>query len=350
MAGAPGTLSKAAIIKGATWGTLAALTTNHRLPIKSATVDQRVEHVPNDIVSGYAERQASFLGNKRIEGSVVLVGDYRQGNLMDAIFLGEDGTPATVDISAYLHTMLWQPSPVGKFLSLGLDRGGAVVREFHSVKPTRRLVVSAAGGYLESTFDFVGRGITKGGSSSGWTYRYSPVNGGSKLILHRHGTWRFNAQSGGALGAGDKVYPVRFELEATRGLSPDWAQAGEMEEPLPGDFAEIVLRMTFYALDSTLATLFRDAYDANTLLKGDVVFVDTSGLLGSTTAYRQRAYYFPKLVVTECPEEIPGPGVVPFRVAMTAHAVDTAPTGFAAAHITALAEEQQTDYASDYLA
>lgn len=349
MPGAPGTLSKVAAVKGATWGTLVNLTSNHRLPVKSTTLDQSVEQVQNDVVTGYAERQSSHLGNKSIGGNLVLVGDYRQGGLLAALMLGVDTSPAEVETDVYLHSLLWQPSLAGLFASIGVDRGGAVVREFHSVKPTRRMLVSQAGGYLEDTYEFIGRGLTKGGSSSDWTYVYSPVDGGSKLILHRHGTFRFNAQSGGALGSGDKVYPTRFELELSRGLTQDFAQAGESEEPIAGDFAEITLRMTFFALDSTLATLFRDAYDAGTLLKGDAVFLDTSGLVGATE-FRKRGFYFPKLVVTACPEEIPGPGKVPFTVQMSAHAVAAAPTGFTAAHVTAVVETWQNEIAASFLA
>lgn len=350
MPAAPGTLSKLAAVKGATWGTLATLGSNNRIPFKSATIDQVVDSIPSDVVTGYAERQIPFVGNKRIEGNVVLVGDYRQGNLLDAAHVGEDGSPSTVDTSAYLHTMLWQPSLAGVYLSLGVDRGGAVVREFHSVKPTRRLVSSRAGGALEKTFDFIGRGLTKGGSSSSWSYRYSPVNGGAKPILHSHGVWRVNAQSGGSLGSGDKVYPVTFELESSRALVQEYADASQSEEPVAGDFADVQVRMTFFGLTAALATLFRDSYESKTPLKMDTVFTDTSGLLGASSAYRSLSYYFPKLVVTECPEEIPGAGVVPFRVTMSAHPAATAPTGFDAAYVTAFAELQQMDLSSDLLA
>ena len=347
---APGTLSKLAAMKGATWGTLASLGSNHRMPFKSATIDQAVDTVPNDTIAGYAERQSPFLGNKRIEGSVVVMGDYRQHSLLDAAFVGEDGSPSTVDTSAYLHTMLWTPHQSGLFLSMGIDRGGAVVREFHSVKVGRRLIASRAGGTMEKTFDLLGRGLTKGGSSSSWSYRYSPVDGAAKPILHSHGVWRFNAQSGGALGSSDKVYPVTFEFEAARALTMENVDAGEGEEPVPGDFAEVTLRMTFYGLTAALATLFRDSYESKTPLKGDVVYTDTSGLLGAVSAVRYLSFYFPKLVVTECPEEIPGAGVVPFRVTMSAHAVSTAPTGFDAAYLSAFAELHQMDLATDSLA
>lgn len=350
MPAAPGTLSKLAVRKGSAWGTLATLGANHRAPFRSASIDQMVDSIPSDVITGYAERQIPYLGNKRIEGNVVLVGDYRQGNILDAAFIGEDGSPATVDTSAYLHTMLWQPSLAGLFLSLGIDRGGAVVREFHSVKPNRRVIASRAGGVLEKTYDLIGRGLTKGGSSSSWSYRYSPVNGGAKPILHSHGVWRFNTQSGDALDADDKVFPVTFELEGGRALTQEYVDAGQSEEPVAGDFAEVTVRMSFYGLTAALATLFRDSYESKSALKGDVVYTDTSGLLGASSAYRFLAFYFPKLIVTECPEEIPGAGIVPFRVTMSSHAAVTAPTGFDAAYVTALNELHQFDLASDLLA
>lgn len=346
----PGVLSKFALVKGATWGTAATLTTGHRARAKSCTLDVRREQIPDESLLGRAERGISRNGPLIVEGALENEADYRQvdGLLQAATFMGTAGAPASVETGVKLHTLDWTADVYGKFLTAGKDLGGNIVHGFNSIKPTRRNISLDAGGKVIERFDYVGRGFDDTLASSGWTWAIDPVSDAQQAVLGSHMVCRFNAQSGGALDATNNVYPVRLEIDAVRGLDPQFGQAPHPEEPLPGGFAEISISMTFYKLSTALRQLFHDAHHDETNLKGTIVF-SWPVLLGATK-YPEWANYFPMLRVVECPNPINGPQRIPFSVRMTAHACSSAPTGFPANTTMAWRETRQIALTTDILA
>lgn len=348
MAAGPGILSKYAIAKGSTWGTAVTLGSNHRGPVKTASLKYLRDQIPDDSIVGTAERAVSVQGNARVEGACVFQGDYRQHLLEAALLMGTAGAPTLVETGVYKHVFPWTVDVTGLFATVGLDWGGKKVHVFASAKPVRRLWASRAGQAVEETFDFLGRGMDDSTSSSGWTFRYDPSADGARAILHRQLVARCNAASGGALGSSDKVYPTSLEIEFRRGHVQDYAQAGDPEEPIPGDFAEIAVSMNFFGAEAGLFTLFREAYENDTLLKLDAVY--THGVLLGSTQYRHRAFYFPALRVVDCPTDLPGAGPVPFSVRLTAHKASAVPTGFPTGYDEACTEEAQFELATDVLA
>ena len=58
--------------------------------------------------------------------------------------------------------------------------------------------------------------------------------------------------------------------------------------------------------------------------------VATHGTLLGATMYPSRAFYYPKLFVTDCPTDLGSAGPNPLRVTLSAHFSDIVPTGFTA--------------------
>jgi len=346
-----GVFSKIAIAKGATWGTLPTLSTGHRAPFTSSTLQKAIGQIPDDDLKGRATRGPSSLGAETVPGQISWLGDYRQRAhlLMSALFMGSAGVPTTVETGVYLHVFAFQPTTDGLFAGIGVDLAGKDVHGFKSVKPVRRTIRIAGGGRWEESVEVVGAGLDKTIASSGWTYTYDPNGNGARRVLASQTVCRVNAHAGGALGAGDVVKPREISVTMARAMEQDFP-VGQVhgEEPILGDFAEVTVSLTFFGITAALLVLFRDSMDSGVALKMDLVA--THGTLLGSTEYRRRALYFPKLIVTDCPTEIPGPGPVPVRVTMTAHYSDAVPTGFPSGYDEEVTEEAQNEISTDLLA
>lgn len=347
----PGIVSKLAIAKGATWNTLPSLGSGHRTPFVSSTLQKAIAQVPDDELKGKATRGVSVNGSESVPGQLAWLGDYRQKPQLvtAAVFMGAAGTPTTVETGVYKHALPFQPTIDGLFLGVGVDLAGKDVYGFKSVKPVRRTIRIAGGGRWEESFEFLGAGLDKTISSGSWSYTYDPNGNGARRILASQTVLRVNTHAGGALGSGDVVKPREIVVTMARAMDQDFP-VGQVygEEPILGGFGEVTVALTFFGITAELLALFRDNMDAGTPLKLDLVA--THGTLLGATKYRHRALYMPKLVVTDCPTEIPGPGPVPVRVTLTAHASDAVPTGFPTGYDEEVVEEWQNEISADPLA
>lgn len=363
MARAYGSGSKLAFMRGASgqaWGTgtVPTLGSGHRWPFKSYSVDAVRDSVGDDSITGNAERARPQYTNKRTAGSLVAIMDPRQlPAILSAMLLGTAGAPTALsggDTGAYKHLLKFgaQSTQEGLWGSAGIDDGADCFGHSY-LKVGRRIITGRTGGYLESTFDFLGRGEDRSLSSSSWTYANSPVGDGGRLLLMRQLVLRVNASAGGALSSGDNLYPISFELEVVRGNTEDYAQQGESEEPLPGDFAEITLRLVFQHASGALLSLFRDNRDSagnGAALKASIVVTGDQLIVGGGSQYFAWEAYLPNLHIVEAPRSVDGPGPVGFRVGLSAHAIGSVPTGFTSGYTTALQELWYNDRSTDLLA
>lgn len=350
MTTALGSTAKLAVAKGTTWLTLPTLTANHRIPFKSSTLGPQRDVIENDDISGSGVRQSSLMGNRYNDGALTFAGDFRQMQhlVLAALFMGAASRTEIVAGTVWQHVLKWQPNIDGLFAGVGIDLGGADVYGLASMKTTRRLISIAAGGYLEEAHTMLGGGIDKTISSAAWTYRDDPTDGGTLRVLHSLMTARFNVQSGGALGGGDVVYPSRIEIDMNRNLDTEYAQQGQPEEPQSSTWQDVRIRLTFFGMSAALLALFRDNLDDDVALKGDVSIVHPTVLGGGEA--RERAFYFPKLKVVECPISVPGPGRIPLTVTLTAHDAAAVPTGFPTGYVEPVIEEWQNEHDVDPLA
>jgi len=347
-----GILSKLALMKGATWGTLPSLTTGHRAPFTSSTLQRSFANIADPSLLGKSTQAIGSNGAANLGGVLSWLRDYRQRQhaLVAAIFAGAAGVPTTVEAGVYKHVLPWQPTTDGLFLGGGLDLGGADVHGFPSLKPVRRTIRIAGGRPHEESYEFLGGGaIDKTIASSGWTFLHDPNGNGARRIQASQTVVRVNTHAGGALGAGDVVKPASVEITMSRGLSQN-VPVGQAygEEPILGDWASVNVTLQFFNMTAALLALFLDNRDGDTALKMDLV--STHGTLLGATEYRESAFYFPKLRVLDCPTAIPGPGVVPMPVTLEAHFSDAVPTGFPTGYDEEVTEEIQNEVSTDLLA
>lgn len=337
-ADAIGTKSKMAIKKGTTWGTAVDLGANDRVPFVSCGLINEPQQIQDDTITDATTRRPSLNGNHTNEGPLVVQADYRQHLLMNALLFGSAGVPTgPVDTAAYTHTMKFQKSVQGRMATIAIDKGGVKTADgskkceaWASVKPQRMTFVSTAGDKAMETFDLVAAGYFDTEDPVDWTYpaATSPENGGGRTLVHARQVCRVNLQAGGALGSGDRIYPNRVELVFDRAFGRSFSQGVDVEEPVPDGWQEITVRLDFFTAKGSLLDLFRDARDAETLLKMDLAYTHTKLITGAASTFYSRTFYFPKLRVTRCPLTVDGPGAQPYRVEMTAHLATAAPTGF----------------------
>lgn len=347
----PGVVSKLAIAKGSTWGTLPTLSTGARAPFVSSTLQKAIAQIPDEELKGKATQGPSVNGSESVPGQLSWLGDYRQKAhlVMAALFMGAAGVPTTVETGVYLHVFPFQPTTDGLFAGVGVDLAGKDVYGFKSVKPVRRTIRIAGGGRWEESFEVLGAGLDKTIASSGWTYTYDPNGNGARRVLASQTVCRVNTHAGDALDSGDVVKPREIVVTMARAMEQDFPVGQAYgEEPILGGWASVTVALTFFGITAELLALFRDNMDAGTALKMDLVA--THGTLLGATEYRKRALYFPKLIVTECPTEIPGPGPVPVRVTMTAHFSDAVPTGFPSGYDEEVVEQVQNEISGNLLA
>lgn len=348
----PGITSKLALMKGATWGTLPSLTTGHRAPFTSSTLQRSFATVEDNSLLGKSTRAIGANGSANIGGQLAWLRDYRQRQhlLVAAIFGGAAGVPTTVETGVYLHVLPWQANPAGLFLGGGIDLGGADVHGFPSLKPVRRTIRIAGGRPHEESYEFLGGGaIDKSIASSGWTYLTDPNGNGARRIQASQTVLRVNTHAGGALDSSAVVKPASIEITEARGLAQDFP-VGQVygEEPVPGDWSSITVNLQFFNMTAALLALFLDNRDSDTPLKADLIA--THGTLLGATEYRKWGMYFPKLRVIDCPTAIPGPGVIPAPVTLEAHFTDSVPTGFPSGYDEEVTEIWQNEVSTDPLA
>lgn len=348
----PGITSKLALMKGSTWGTLASLTTGHRAPFVSSTLQRSFSQIEDNSLLGKSTRAPGSNGSANLGGVLSWLRDYRQRQhaLVAAIFAGAAGVPTTIETGVYKHVLPWQANPAGLFLSGGLDLGAADVHGFPSLKPVRRTIRIAGGRPQEESYEFLGGGaIDKSIASSGWTFLHDPNGNGARRILASQTVIRANAHAGAALDSTNVLKPATVEITMARGLAQDFPVGQSYgEEPVPGDWSSVTVSLQFFNMTAALLALFLDNRDADTPLKMDVIA--THGTLLGATKYRESSFYFPKLRVIDCPTAIPGPGVIPMPVTLEACFSDAVPTGFPSGYDEEVTEEIQNEVSTDLLA
>ena len=348
----PGISSKLALMKGSTWGTLPTLTTGHRAPFTSETLQRSFAQIEDNTLLGKSTRAPGSNGAANIGGQLAWLRDYRQRQhaLVAAIFAGAAGVPSTVETGVYKHVLPWQANPAGLFLAAGIDLGGADVHGFPSLKPVRRTIRIVGSRPHEETYEFLGGGaVDKTIASSGWTFLHDPNGNGARRIQASQTVLRMNAHAGAALDSTNVLKPASIEVNMARGLAQDFPVGQSYgDEPVPGDWSSITVNLQFFNMTAALLALFLDNRDADTPLKLDLVA--THGTLLGATEYRKWALYMPKLRVIDCPTAVPGPGVIPMPITLEAHFSDAVPTGFPSGYDEEVTEEIQNEVSTDLLA
>lgn len=347
-----GTTTKIAYGKASTWGTAVTLSTGERRPFIRSSINPQRGMIPDESLLGVATQNPEDTGDLDAQGTIEWHADFRQHELMWALILGTAGAPTEVEASvAYLHVLKFAATTVGLFATYGQD-DGVEAFELAGFKPSLLVFRSDIGGGARETLTPVAGALDEDSvSSAAWTFTTDPSEDGARLIKHRQGVLRCNAQGGSALGSSDIIYPRLAEISISRNLE-SVPGLNDNVEPVPaaGNWGEVRVVWEFDEFTAAHLALFYDAMRDQTLLKADHLF--TGPDLPSTGASNkfQRNFYFPALRVVESPREISGPGKLPARVVLTAHKADSDPSGFPTGYQQELVVQIQNAENLDYLA
>ena len=225
-------------------------------------------------------------------------------NVLWALTLGTGGTsPTQVGVTtAYTNTFEPATNKTGRYATIVRDKV-SMVSEVPGVKFTGFDLSFGEAGRAEITWSAVGD-LEKSDSSINTATQVSaltfPTLG--RRAFFDDATLRLNAQSGGALGAGDKVFVTSIRVRFSQPMdSKHVSGATSIIEPEESGFPDIGVDLEFARYDSASHAFFAVHRDT-TAYKADLTFV---GPTLATTTYGL-LFQFPNMVVTSF--KAPGSG------------------------------------------
>jgi len=317
------------VAKGATWGTAVLAAALDGVLI---TADGMGVGAPEDLVAeeaGIAFQQTSEAGMVDIEGTLDMFLRYESAlNRLIALAMGTAGVPATVDVSARLHTFQLNDSLDGIFGTLAIDKGPEVF-EFASAKLLGFTITGEAGQPVTITFnkraDSLARNTSSGTNNNttmgSVTYR-------SKVFrtLMQHLTFRVNSQSAGALASpADDLKISRFTLQLDRPHSTDHVsgQTGIIEPTEDGGLPVVTFG---FDVPEYLGAVQLDRITGHTALKADLTF-DSGVLIGSATQNADVVINIPQLILTAGEAPVNSANKITHAMNGRCEQAQTAPTG-----------------------
>jgi hypothetical protein len=142
----------------------------------------------------------------------------------------------------------------------------------------------------------------------------------------RQAVIRLNAQSGGALGAGDAVKVTNFKLKFEQKLDVKFVGGQQtIIAPLDNGFPTVTLDLTFARFDSVSQGFFT-TLKAGTRYKGDIIF---TGPAADATTYGLK-FEFPHLAVMSHSTPLPNTAQGEPKATFEGLSTSAAPTGMAA--------------------
>jgi hypothetical protein len=162
-----------------------------------------------------------------------------------------------------------------------------------------------------------------------------------------------NAQSGGALAAGDAVWINGFEIVIERQqegrVSTQFAD--KIDQPICTGFAKVTGSFDFAALqDGTGGNAIFLSEQMTLTRKKAKITIESPNLAGASTQKYQHVLWMPNLQFGEAKVGIPGPEGPTWTIPFHAHHVPTIPTGFTAGYLDALIWENFNQATADPLA
>jgi hypothetical protein len=205
------------------------------------------------------------------------------------------GSPATVTIStsaagqttSWSHVLDLAPSIDGLCATMAVDRK-LFVEELTSGKVYGFGETYGDAGIIMQSFKVLGSKVTDISSVNINSTVYGasyPALGGK--IYRKQGTFRINAQSGGALGSSDAIPSAEsFEFTFTRPQDRSYGFGSDVIlEPADNEFPEISLRVTFARMNTVTANSLRAGLRAGTAYKCDWTYL--GAFINSTDQYKK---------------------------------------------------------------
>lgn len=328
--GVAGIEEKIAAKKATAWGAAVACGANDGLLFLPSSIKKSAGFDKDDSL-GIAYSKDGILGGINVEGDLPVYLRYDGLDLLLAMFMGAAGAPtqqATTTAYAYAYTRA--DNVDGLFVTLAQHMKNFIL-EYPSAKIVGLTLKGERGKGVQAIFKIIGiNKVWDSTVNTTTTYANVTIPEVANRVLFAQGVFRMNAQSGAALGSGDKIYPSSFELSAQRKLKGEFTGAylftsgsnsqDLIDEPINDDLPESTLKLTFPRLS---ATTYLAILGGDTRQKLDITF--TGGLIASTY-YRTFKLEFPHLQLKN-DDPADEKGAIKEPLEFEVHGAFAAPTG-----------------------
>jgi hypothetical protein len=341
--------------KGTTWNTAVVPAAADGIEVVSIVPSGGTALIEDQQITGRVTQREAQAGVKNV--TVTLRTGLRyEGNGHDiAMVMGTAGVPSTVDTTGKLHVFKIKDSLDGIFNTVAYESmKDTKVEELASVKWNRLTLRGRAGERVELECQGIASNW-KDDSASNTTTSIDSITltATREYALVHQAVLLMNAQSGGALAAGDAVYISGFEVTIERGMDARFSTAGGQvtDEPIESGFLKVSGSFDFPALqDGTGGNAVFLAEQMAATAKKATLTITSPNLAGSATEYYKHKLWFPYLQFGEAKVGIPGPGGPTWSIPFMAWHVTTIPTGFTSGYLDAVTWENSNRLATDVLA
>lgn len=145
-------------------------------------------------------------------------------------------------------------------------------------------------------------------------------------VARKQGTFRINAQGGGALGGSDAIAvtgAIDFTFERPQDISNAYGSA-EIIEPADNDFPPLSIKVSFHRANTVTVNSFRAALQTGTAYKADLTYL--GAFINSTDRYT-RKYQFPYLELQDATTATQGAAQVKPELTFMLKLASALPTG-----------------------
>ena len=358
MARAKGYQGIVGLKKAAVWGTAVACGAGDGLEVHSANVVANRQLIARKGITGRVTQLAPDKGNLDVNGPVTFPLRYEGLGRVIAGLMGTAGVPATVDVAARRHVFKIADSTDGIFFTLAYEiLKDTKVFEFNTLKITGLTLRWSTPGHVELEIRTIGNDFSDA-SATNTTTTIDTVTlpTANEIAQARQVVVWMNAQSGGALATGDRVFVTGGEITIERPLNPvvtsEFGDRSSEPEPPGGDdpFLKVSGSLTFANLQDGTGgnAAFVAEQLAGTRKKATVTFTGDN-LAGSTTEKFSHKLWFPHITFGEGKPALAA-GSLGWTAPFTAEHVTAIPTGFTAGYVDAVTWENVNTIATDVLA
>lgn len=243
-----------------------------------------------------------------VQGSIPMFLHYNDSwqNTLFALACGTGGTsPSQIGTTtAYTNTFEPATNKTGRYATIVRDKV-QYISEVPGAKFTGFEITAGEGGRMEVVWKFTGD-VEKSNSAINTATQISALTFptlGLRAFFDQC-VIRINSQSGGALGAGDKVFVTAMRFTFNQPLdTKNVGGATTGIEPEENGFPTFELELTFARFDASTAAWFA-AHRDTSRYKADLTF--TGGTIGTTTSSYGLALLLPNLYVKDYQAPVPG--------------------------------------------
>lgn len=314
------------------WGVAASVTKGHYF--QSTGGLQLEPMIVEDDAFGQEFIETAEVGNITAPtppfSSVDRYDDY--GYILDALSMG---SPAAVTLStsaagqttSWLHQIDLAPVIDGLAVTFAFDKV-LYIEELTSAKLHGFREEDSDNGMMRSTYKVMGSKTTNVSSVNiNSTIAVATFPSLGNRVMKKHGVWRMNKHSAGALGASDVIKVEKAVFDFDRAQDGPFIYGQDfIDEPADNGFPVFSIEMTYPRMNSTSANSLYAGLRDSTAFKADWTF---SGAFINSTDQYQKKYQFPYMQLDKFVADVVGANQVKPTATWKARQAPTSPTGMA---------------------